>query len=78
MKVLLVPLVVAWNGVEWWLGSSTERALTWKSLCVPSGDKGTHRCGLLLFRQTASYLCLQSVVMRANIATDFCSLFDRQ
>ena len=32
VEVALVPLVVASNGSEWWLGSSTQRALTWKSL----------------------------------------------
>ena len=30
------------------LGSSTQRALTWKSLCVPSSEFGTHS-GSLLF-----------------------------
>ena len=29
-------------GVDGGLGSSTQRALTWKSLCVPSGEDGTH------------------------------------
>ena len=29
------------------LGSSTQRALTWKSLCVPSGEFGMHRGSLL-------------------------------
>ena len=44
--------------VAWWrrwlasivdggLGSSTQRALTWKSLCVPSGEFGMHRGSLL-------------------------------
>ena len=30
------------------LGSSTQRALTWKSLCVPSSEDDTHS-GILLF-----------------------------
>ena len=29
------------------LGSSTQRALTWKSLCVPSGEDDTHSGSLL-------------------------------
>ena len=29
------------------LGSSTERALTWKSLCVPSSEDDTHSGSLL-------------------------------
>ena len=32
---------------RWWLGSSTQRALTWKSLCVPSGEFGMHSGSLL-------------------------------
>ena len=53
VNVSLVPLASSgdeWRrlatngGVDGWLGSSTQRALTWKSLCVPSGDGGTHRC----------------------------------
>ena len=28
------------------LGSSTQRALTWKSLCVPSGEDVTHSSSL--------------------------------
>ena len=36
------------GGVEWWeLGSSTQRALTWKSLCVSSSEDNTHRGSLL-------------------------------
>ena len=29
------------------LGSSTQRALTWKSFCVPSGEDDTHSSSLL-------------------------------
>ena len=36
--------LVASNGVG--LGSSTQRVLTWKSLCVPSGEDETHSSGL--------------------------------
>ena len=32
--------------VDGGLGSSTQRALTWKSLCVPSGEFGMHRGSL--------------------------------
>ena len=32
--------------VDGGLGSSTQRALTWKSLCVPSGEDGTHSSSL--------------------------------
>ena len=40
--------VDGFDGVEWWqLGSSTQRALTWKSLCVTSSEFGTHRGSLL-------------------------------
>ena len=35
--------MVASNGGG--LGSSTQRALTWKSLCVPSGEDDTHSSG---------------------------------
>ena len=35
-------------GVDGGLGSSTQRALTWKSLCVTSGEGDTHS-GSLLF-----------------------------
>ena len=35
-------------GVDGGLGSSTQRALTWKSLCVPSSEGDTHS-GSLLF-----------------------------
>ena len=31
-------------GVDGGLGSSTQRALTWKSLSVPSSDGDTHSC----------------------------------
>ena len=31
--------------VDGGLGSSTQRALTWRSLCVPSGEDGTHSSG---------------------------------
>ena len=47
VEVPLVPLVVASNGVEWWLGSSTQRALTSKSLCVSSGDRTDVVCSFL-------------------------------
>ena len=33
-------------GVDGGLGSSTQRALTRKSLCVPSGEDGTHSSSL--------------------------------
>ena len=34
-------------GVDGGLGSSTQRALTWKSLCVPSSEFDTHSSSLL-------------------------------
>ena len=46
----MASLVVWWpggvDGVDGKLGSSTQRALTWKSLCVPSGEDGTHSSSL--------------------------------
>ena len=36
-------------GVDGGLGSPTHRALTWKSLCVPSSDGDTHS-GSFAFR----------------------------
>ena len=33
--------------VDGGLGSSTQRALTWKSFCVPSGEDDTHSSSLL-------------------------------
>ena len=35
-------------GVDGGLGSSTQRALTWKSLCVPSCEGDTHSCSFAL------------------------------
>ena len=40
--------VASMVGVDGGLGSSTQRALTWKSLCVLSGEDDTHN-GSLLF-----------------------------
>ena len=51
-------LMASMDGVDGWrrwmasivdggLGSSTQRALTWKSLCVPSGVDDTHSSSLL-------------------------------
>ena len=42
------------GGVDWWkLGSSTQRALTRKSLCVPSGEGDTHSVACSLSEQIA-------------------------
>ena len=38
--------LVGVDGVDGGLGSSTQRALTWKALCVPSGEDGTHSSSL--------------------------------
>ena len=35
-------MVASNGGVDGGLGSSTQRALTWKSLCVPGSDGDTH------------------------------------
>ena len=69
VEVPLVPLVVASNGVEWWLGSSTQGALTWKSLCVPSGDGGAHRCCLFFFDRQQTTNCFRPVVVIAIFVT---------
>ena len=45
------------------LGSSTQRALTWKSLCVPSGEFGMHRGSLLSVLNS----CLRTVVLTCLI-----------
>ena len=37
-------MVASMVGVDGGLGSSTQRALTWKSLCVSSSDGHTHSC----------------------------------
>ena len=50
----MAPMVAWWRRWLRWLasivdgglGSSTQRALTWKSLCVPSGEDGTHSSSL--------------------------------
>ena len=61
VEVLLVPMMVATNGGDGWLawdgglGSSTQRTLTWKSLCVTSSDGDTHS-GSFAFRLN----CLQN------------------
>ena len=39
------------------MGSSTQRALTWKSLCVPSSEFGTHRVACFQSKQFARALC---------------------
>ena len=69
------------GGVEWWrrlvasmvgvdggLGSSTQRALTWKSLCVPSGEGDTNS-GSLLFVKTH---CMMSVAFVHCFVTVCC------
>ena len=71
VEVLLVPLAVASNGAEWWLGSSTQRALTWKSFCVPSGDGGTHRCSLFFDRQQTTS-CFRPAVVIPIFVTVLC------
>ena len=38
--------VASMGGVDGGLGSSTQRALTWKSLSLSSGDGDTHSCSL--------------------------------
>ena len=48
MASMVVASMASNGGVEWWeLGSTTLRALTWKSLCVPSSEFDTHRGSLL-------------------------------
>ena len=42
----LVASTASMVGVDGGLGSSTQRALTWKSLCVPSGEDGAHSSSL--------------------------------
>ena len=44
----VASMVVSMDGVDGGLGFSTQRALTWKSLCVPSSEGDTHS-GSLLF-----------------------------
>ena len=44
--VSLVASMASMVGVDGGLGSSTQRALTWKSLCVPSGEDDTHSSSL--------------------------------
>ena len=53
-------------GVDGGLGSSTHRALTWNSLCVPSSDGDTHS-GSVAFRlnslhNTSGFLSLCRVL----------------
>ena len=53
-------------GVDGGLGSSTQRALTWKCFCVPSGEGGTHS-GSIAFRlnslqNTSGFLSLRRVL----------------
>ena len=58
------------GGVDVWLGSSTQRALTWTPLSVPSGDGGTHRCSLVFLldrQQTTS--CFRPIFVVSNFAT---------
>ena len=50
------------DGVDGALGSSTQRALTWKSLCVPSSDGDTHSCSFAFrlnsLQNTSGFLSL--------------------
>ena len=54
------------DGVDDGLGSSTQRALTWKSLCVPSSDGNTHSGGFAVrlnsLQNTSGFLCLCHVL----------------
>ena len=43
--------VASMVGVDGGLGSSTQRALTWKSLCVTSAEGGTHTVACSLSEQ---------------------------
>ena len=59
-------------GVEGGLGSSAQRALTWKSLCVPSGEDDTHS-GSLLFVRTVCRISVAFVpVSRSHFVTICC------
>ena len=59
-------------GVDGGLGSSTQRALTWKSLCVPSSEGDTHR-GSLLFVGTVCRITIAFVpVSRSRFVTVCC------
>ena len=65
-------------GVDGWLGSSTHRALTWKSLCVPSRDGDTHSCSLVFLQQTADCQLFLSLLRGFDLLRQLlCTLFDR-
>ena len=51
------------------LGSSTQRALTWKSLCVPSGEFGMHRGSLLSVLNS----CMRIAVLATCLICFSCS-----
>ena len=59
-------------------GVLTQRALTWKSLCVPSGEGDTHSCSLIFLpnrEQTCSSFCL--FLVERILRQLLCSLFGR-
>ena len=45
------------------------RALTWKSLCVSSGDGGTHRCSMFFFDRQQTTSCFRPAVEIAIFVT---------
>ena len=55
--------------VDGGLGSSTQRALTWKSLCVPSGEFGMHSGSLLSVLNS----CMRIAVLATCLICFSCS-----
>ena len=65
-------MVASMVDVDGGLGSSTQRALTWKSLCVPSGEGDTHS-GCLLFVSSVCRITVACVfVSRSRFVTVCC------
>ena len=73
---------MAASGGDWWFrwvaGPLTQRVLTWKSFCVPSGEGGTHRRRLvfLLDREQINS-CFRPCFVDRILRQLLCSLFDR-
>ena len=65
-------LLASMVGVVGWLGSSTQRALTWKSLCVPSSEGDTHSGSVLFVEQCAGYQWLLSPCLVLVFVTVCC------
>ena len=73
--------LVASSGDEWWrrwvAGVLTQRALTWKSLCVPTGEGDTHSCSLIFLPDRGQTCSSFRPCCGTNLRQLLCCLFRR-